>query len=101
LQPWIWTGGSYSGALAAWIAKLSPGTFWAYHSSSAPVEAIYDYWGYFLPIQNGMPKNCSADFIRIFDHIDNVLASANNSEIFVLKEKFGLEQLPHDDDFAS
>ena len=41
--PWVFSGGSYSGALSAWTEKLSPGTFWAYHSSSAPVQAISDY----------------------------------------------------------
>lgn len=41
--PWVMSGGSYSGALAAWTESTSPGTFWAYHASSAPVEAIYDY----------------------------------------------------------
>lgn len=42
-QPWVFSGGSYSGALAAWVESTSPGTFWAYHASSAPVQAIYDY----------------------------------------------------------
>jgi hypothetical protein len=43
--PWVFSGGSYSGALAAWTESTSPGTFWAYHASSAPVEAIDDYVG--------------------------------------------------------
>lgn len=38
--PWVMMGGSYSGALSAWTASTQPGTFWAYHASSAPVEAI-------------------------------------------------------------
>jgi hypothetical protein len=42
-KPWVLSGGSYSGALAAWTASTQPGTFWAYHSSSAPVEAVDDY----------------------------------------------------------
>lgn len=41
--PWVFSGGSYSGALAAWTQSLANGTFWAYHASSAPVEAIDDY----------------------------------------------------------
>lgn len=41
--PWVFSGGSYSGALAAWTESIAPGTFWAYHASSAPVEAISDY----------------------------------------------------------
>ena len=54
-------GGSYSGALSAWTESVAPGTFWAYLASSAPVEAISNYWAYFLPVQEGMPKNCSKD----------------------------------------
>lgn len=38
-------GGSYSGALTAWTESVAPGTFWAYHATSAPVEAIYDFVG--------------------------------------------------------
>lgn len=41
--PWVLIGGSYSGALAAWIEALRPGTFWAYHATSAPVQAIGNY----------------------------------------------------------
>jgi hypothetical protein len=59
--PWVFSGGSYSGALAAWTESTSPATFWAYHASSATVEAISDYWQYFVPIQEGMPANCSKD----------------------------------------
>ena len=48
--PWVFSGGSYSGALASWMEVTDPGTFWAYHSSSAPVEAIYDYVRYSIPL---------------------------------------------------
>lgn len=41
--PWVFTGVSYSGALSAWTQALDPGTFWAYHASSAAIEAIYDF----------------------------------------------------------
>jgi hypothetical protein len=41
--PWVLVGGSYSGALAAWTEITAPGTFWAYHASSAPVQAIANY----------------------------------------------------------
>jgi len=41
--PWVFSGGSYSGALAAWVESVDPGTFWAYHASSAVVEVIYDF----------------------------------------------------------
>lgn len=91
------TGGSYSGALAAWTEKLSPGTFWAYHASSAPVQAIHDYWQYFMPIQEGMPKNCSQDMAHIIEHVDDVLTGDDEDAAQKLKDSFGLGDLEHDD----
>jgi len=44
-SPWVFVGGSYSGALAAWTQVTAPGTFWAYHASSAPVQSVEDYVG--------------------------------------------------------
>lgn len=41
--PWVFSGGSYSGALSAWTQSIDPGTFWAYHATSAVVEAVYDF----------------------------------------------------------
>jgi len=99
--PWVFSGGSYSGALSAWTASTDPGTFWAYHATSAPVEAIYDYWQYFAPIQQGMAKNCSADLSLVIDHIDNVLTTGTKKEQNELKARFGLEGLEHNDDFAA
>ncbi|KAJ5766315.1 Peptidase S28 [Penicillium nucicola] len=98
--PWVLSGGSYSGALTAWTESVSPGTFWAYHSTSAPVEAIYDYWGYFTPVQEGMAKNCSTDVARVIKHIDEVYESGNEKKIQKLQDMFGLGDLEFDD-FAS
>lgn len=41
--PWVFSGGSYSGALSGWVEAVDPGTFWAYHASSAVVEAIDNF----------------------------------------------------------
>ncbi|KAF7899663.1 hypothetical protein EAF00_003999 [Botryotinia globosa] len=99
--PWINSGGSYSGALSAWTEATSPGTFWAYHASSAPVQAIDDYWQYFYPVQDGMPKNCSKDVSLVIDYMDNVLTHGNKSAVTALKTKFGLESVKHNDDFMA
>jgi hypothetical protein len=98
--PWVLSGGSYSGALAAWTESTAPGTFWAYHASSAPVEAISDYWQYFAPVQQGMPQNCSRDVTRVIDHVDSILTTGTDAEKQALKEMFGLGAIKHDDDFA-
>jgi hypothetical protein len=99
--PWILSGGSYSGAISAWMESLYPGTFWAYHASSAPVEAIYNFWEYFYPIQQGMAKNCSSDVTAAIDYIDGVLTHGSKQEVQDLKTQFGLGALQHDADFAA
>jgi hypothetical protein len=113
--PWVFSGGSYSGALSAWTESTSPGTFWAYHASSAPVEAIDDYvsvrkmcyhnptniiqWQYFAPVQEGMPQNCSKDISLVIDYMDKILEGDNETAIYELKESFGLASVEHNDDF--
>lgn len=99
--PWIWVGGSYSGALGAWIQSLAPGTFWATHSSSGPVEAIFDYWQYFYEIQQGMPRNCSIDYSAIVDHVDNIFTNGSSEEQADLKDLFGLQYLAYPSDVAA
>ena len=43
---WVTVGGSYSGELAAWARLKYPNLFHAALSSSAPVSASIDFWGY-------------------------------------------------------
>ncbi|MCJ1226910.1 hypothetical protein MMC12_003565 [Toensbergia leucococca] len=97
--PWVFSGCSYSGALSAWTASTDPGTFWAYASTSAPVEAIYDFWQYYVPVRQGMPANCSKDVSRVVRHVDHVLERGNQAEKTALKGSFGFDAL-EDDDFA-
>jgi hypothetical protein len=52
-------------------------------------------------IQQGMAKNCSSDVSLVIDHVDAVLLNGTDSEIFSLKQSFGLEDLEHNDDFAA
>lgn len=95
--PWVFTGGSYAGSLAAWTESTRPGTFWAYHASSAPVQTISDYWQYFAPVKLGMPKNCSTDVSRVISYVDKVFKHGSKREQVALKEKFGLGKLRNDD----
>ncbi|KAI2465384.1 endoprotease endo-Pro [Annulohypoxylon bovei var. microspora] len=99
--PWIWSGCSYPGALGAWTESIAPGTFWATHSTSGPLEAIYDFWQYFHGTQQGMPKNCSKDYSAIVDHVDRVVTHGSRKEQTDLKHLFGLQDLTHLDDVAS
>lgn len=97
--PWVFSGGSYPGALAAWINKLYPGTFWAYHAVSAVVQPIADYWQYYAPIEAAMPRNCSKDMQLAIKYVDDRLSSNNETRKDALKAKFGLPGL-RDDDFG-
>jgi hypothetical protein len=58
-------------------------------------------WQYFYPVQQGMPKNCSADVTLVIEHIDQVLTKGTADEIHALKDMFGLAALEHNDDFAA
>ncbi|EPE10865.1 serine peptidase [Ophiostoma piceae UAMH 11346] len=99
--PWVFSGGSYAGALSAWIESVDPGTLWAYHASSAVVEAIDDFWQYFDPVRQGLPQNCSADVQLVVEHVDNILLHGSAADKQALKASFGLTGVEHDDDFAS
>ncbi|KAK4201380.1 putative serine protease [Triangularia verruculosa] len=106
--PWVFTGGSYAGALAGWLSRLEQQeeqeegkerAFWAYYGSSAVVEGISDFWQYFVPVLEAMPMNCTKDVERVVEFVDGVLDDGTPEEKDALKQEFGLEDLA-DDDFA-
>lgn len=45
--PWIYYGGSYAGAKAAFARKLFPHVFWGAIASSAVTTAVIDFWEYY------------------------------------------------------
>lgn len=92
--------GSYSGALTSWVLNARPGVFWAGYASSAVVEALTDFWGYFEPIRQHGPKNCTADVEAVISHVDKVFTSGKPAEIFALKANWGMANLTHLDDVA-
>ncbi|KAG1743017.1 peptidase S28 [Suillus lakei] len=98
--PWILIGGSYSGALTSWTMVNKPGVFWAGYASSAVVEAITDFYGYFTPIREYMPQNCSSDVQAVIAYLDGMYAVNDTAGIQTLKEAFGLGDVVHVDDFA-
>ncbi|CAJ2507165.1 Uu.00g083510.m01.CDS01 [Anthostomella pinea] len=97
--PWIYTGGSYPGALAGWIASKDPGTFWAIYGTSGVVEAIGDFWQYFVPVQEATPKNCSVDLNTVIEYVDGILMNGTHKQKAALKNQFMLGDL-EDADFA-
>lgn len=60
-----------------------------------------DYWGYFEPIRQFMPKNCSADVEAVIAHIDTVFSGNDKNQTNQILNLFGLGALaPHLDDAA-
>ena len=98
--PWVLIGGSYPGALTAWINQKAPGVFYAYHASSAVVETITDFYTYFAPVEEALPRNCSADVRAVVRYVDHILTNGDADEILELKKGFGLGYLDHKNDFA-
>ncbi|KFG79118.1 putative serine peptidase [Metarhizium anisopliae] len=99
--PWVLTGCSYPGALTAWTNVLAPGTFWAYHASSAVVQAVSTFWEYFSPIEQAMPRNCSSDFKRLISHVDDVLFNGTTHQKQELKALFNSSSNTSDSNFAN
>ena len=96
--PWVLAGDSYSGGLTSWIANLYPGTFWAYLASSAVVQGIANYWEFWEPAREHMPKNCTKDINLVVEHLDHILETGTAAEKRKAKALFELESL-QDDDF--
>lgn len=100
--PWIVYGGSYAGGYVAFLRKLYPEVFFGAISSSGVVEAIIDYWQYYLGALNYGPKDCMAatqDFTQV---IDGILIGKNDTKLTSrLKNAFLLPNVTHDNDFAS
>nr|CDP27866.1 Putative serine protease [Podospora anserina S mat+] len=90
---WVYTGGSYAGSLATWLSRLEEKegeegkgrAFFAYYGSSAVVKAIGDFWQYFVPVLEAMPKNCTRDVERVVVFADELtwgLASLQTTQFY-------------------
>ena len=114
----------YANSSAAACSK--PGLFSAAYASSAVVESITyvhspqdvarvrhgvltriisgirsDFWGYFQPILEYMPKNCSADVLAVIKHIDSVFTGKDTNAINQLLSVWNFTALSnHLDDAA-
>ncbi|KAF2162031.1 hypothetical protein M409DRAFT_27411 [Zasmidium cellare ATCC 36951] len=79
--PWIFVGGSYAGARAAWIRVRSPEAIYASWSSSATVAPLVDGSSYFNTQARTLPSNCSADVNAALQYIDSVLGGNDNASV--------------------
>ncbi|KAH9811132.1 extracellular serine carboxypeptidase [Melampsora americana] len=99
--PWIYYGGSYAGAKAAFMMKLYPNLIWGSLASSAVIHAQVDFWQYYEPIRIHAPQDCIEPLIMITRSIDRILSSKDSNAIKSLKEAFGLSNVTDDRDFVN
>ncbi|KAL2826652.1 serine carboxypeptidase S28-domain-containing protein [Aspergillus cavernicola] len=101
--PWIAYGGSYAGAMVAFLRKIYPDTFWGAVSSSGVTAAIIDYWDYYEPIRNYGPADCISTIQTITDIVDRILIDhpTNHTLHAQLQRAFGLSPAIDNADFVS
>ncbi|KAE9578154.1 putative extracellular serine carboxypeptidase [Colletotrichum fructicola] len=99
-SPWVLIGGSYAGALPAWQSVITPGVFAAHHASSAVIHAIGDFWQFWTPVEQAMPRNFSEGVKLVIKKVDSILSRGDMQEIAAIKKEFGVALL-NDVDFAS
>ncbi|KAJ3319128.1 hypothetical protein HDV06_006687 [Boothiomyces sp. JEL0866] len=90
---WITIGGSYAGNLyliignlAAWMRLKYPDLVFAAHSSSAPLNAVEDFWQYGYGVDIGLAKSggsqvCEAGWRRAVGLFDDFIASNSASVV--------------------
>ncbi|KAL4883517.1 serine carboxypeptidase S28-domain-containing protein [Aspergillus karnatakaensis] len=101
--PWIAYGGSYAGAMVAFLRKVYPDVFWGAVSSSGVTAAIIDYWRYYEPIRNYGPADCIDSIQTTTDIVDRILIdNAENKTLRAqLQSAFGISPPINDVDFVS
>ncbi len=103
----MYWGASYSATLGSWIEHFHPGVFYAYHLSSATVEANTDNWYYYDTIRKGIDAlrndtSCSLALDEVVKFVDSFLLAspANQTKVAAVKQLFGATFPIEDDDFA-
>lgn len=95
-------GGSYAGAMVAFLRKLYPQVYWGAIASSAVTLAKYDYWEYLEAARLFGPKECINATQAFTQVIDSILVEKADPDLVLrLKSVFGLQDVRRSDDFAN
>ncbi|ORY47741.1 peptidase S28 [Rhizoclosmatium globosum] len=107
---WISIGGSYPGALSAWLRQKYPNLIYAAHASSAPVLALENFWRYSYAVGEAFDyfsgsKSCMNGWTRAIQAMDQKMADINTYQnMLSFQSNFfsePLSQLMYPADFAS
>lgn len=74
---WYIAGGSYSGALSAWMKQKYPTKFAAAWSSSGVVNTRFDYYNFDGHIVSVIPQNCAANVRQMYDAVSDAYDNEN------------------------
>lgn len=99
--PYIAYGGSYAGALVAFLRIQYPDVYWGAISSSGVTEAIYDFWEYYEAQRKYAPADCVDTQGKLINIMDNILRSGDNSTIDSFKAAFNATGFTYNDDLAN
>uniref|UniRef100_A0A8R1HQG0 Uncharacterized protein n=1 Tax=Caenorhabditis japonica TaxID=281687 RepID=A0A8R1HQG0_CAEJA len=95
-NPWITFGGSYSGALSAWMREVFPDMVIGAVASSAPVFARTDFFQYLMVVENSIrvySQPCADNIKSGFDTMRQLFLTKegrqNLTNIFQLDPPFG------------
>ncbi|KAJ3301438.1 Thymus-specific serine protease, partial [Blyttiomyces sp. JEL0837] len=109
---WISIGGSYPGALSAFLREKYPNLIFASHASSGVVLAETDFWRYSYAVDAGMSKEppsgsptCAQGFtraVKVFDdNLDAIVQSNNKTALIEFQSTFWLGVINDIGQFAS
>ncbi|KAK0437340.1 peptidase S28 [Armillaria borealis] len=88
--PWILIGGSYPGGLVSWtMAATSPTSSGLAIRHQQSFKFKLDFWQYYEPIRENMPKNCSADVEAVIAYVDGVFTSNDTQSQRKIQGMFG------------
>ncbi|KAI9290553.1 hypothetical protein K502DRAFT_298251, partial [Neoconidiobolus thromboides FSU 785] len=95
---WYAIGGSYAGAMAAWVRQDCPDLFDGAIASSGPVEAKSDFFEYDLTVGKVLGEQCLDSMNEVTQYVDK-LYETDKAKFSQIKNSFGCQDLKDDIQF--
>jgi hypothetical protein len=87
---WISFGGSYAGALSAWLREKYPDNFYAAYASSAPIQAELDFYQYLEVVNAALEVVSPTCVLNVNASVEQMKELATTAAgLDTLKKKFG------------